>query len=51
VGPLSTTQVRELLTAGMLRPMDRLWKKWTRQAECQLTAVAPQAALEGEASA
>jgi len=47
-GPLSTDQVQQLLTTGVLQPVDRLWKKWTRPAECQLTLANAQTALEGE---
>jgi hypothetical protein len=46
-GPLSTTQLRQLLASGHLRSADCVWQKWARGGDC-IKVVTVQAASDGE---
>ena len=49
IGPLSRTQLGELLSAGLLRPLQAVWRA-SRHGLLFLPAAAAAAALEGEAN-
>lgn len=50
-GPLSTTQVRNLIESGTLQPRDQVWVKWTQGSDAKLVATQAATALEAREAA
>ena len=49
-GPLSTGEVRQLLDAGRLHSVDRVWQQWVRGQDRKLAATTAQTALRADAA-